>query len=84
MKEKLLLETAISEGRVNLYHFNEETQESTLVDPSNTEEGAKLFGCSKDLIGALVYLCEQINDMRDFAERDLTYLYKEIKALKEK
>ena len=86
MKEKLIVETALGGEEVGLYHFDEETEETTKIDPSpsSVKEGAKMLECSEPLVAALVYLVEQINDLRQFAVSDLTDLYKEIKDLKDK
>lgn len=83
MKEKLLIETEVGREKIVLYHFDSKTEKSTEIK-DNIEDGAKLFECSESLVEALTYLCEQINEMRGAIEMDLTDLYKEIKAVKDK
>lgn len=79
MKEKFLLETAVDDIKVRLCHFDNKTEQLTIITAGEADKGAKLFNCSEDLVDALTYLCEQINEMRDAVKQDLTDLYKETK-----
>ena len=85
MKEILTLQLKMDDYmNPKLYLWDTENKTTIIIDTDNQDKCAEILGCKPEFLDTLFCFVGEYDDMLKAIKMDMTDLYKEIKALKNK